>query len=116
LHFFYESLKVCMLKLFLIFIIAGCTRSENKNNEVLPEDKGFLQIPGVGWQTFCRTAKNDPSLTGLPFKSGCAYIRWTWGDLEPEEGMYAFDMIDEWLKKCRESNQALAFRVMTGQM
>ena len=79
---------------------------------IFEEDKGFLQIPGVGWQTFYRTAQDDPTLAGLPFKSGCAYVRWTWGDLEPVEGQYAFDMIDNWLKRCRESNQALAFRLM----
>ena len=101
-----------MLQLFLVCIITACNQSDNKNNDILLEDKGFLQIPGVGWQTFFRTAQNDPTLAGLPFKSGCAYMRWTWGDLEPEEGTYAFDMIDEWLKKCREANQALAFRVM----
>ena len=39
-------------------------------------------------------------------------MRWTWGDLEPAEGQYAFDMIDDWLQRCREANQALAFRVM----
>jgi hypothetical protein len=39
-------------------------------------------------------------------------MRWTWGDLEPEEGQYAFDMIDGWLSRCRQANQALAFRVM----
>jgi hypothetical protein len=97
--------------LFIAFI-PGCTADENAGHEILEEYNGFLQIPGVGWQTFFRTAQTDPTLAGLPFKSGCAYFRWTWGDLEPEEGQYAFTMIDEWLEKCREANQALAFRVM----
>jgi hypothetical protein len=96
----------------IIFPITGCRRSERLSDDVLQEDEGFLQIPGVGWQTFFRTAQDDPTLAGLPFKSGCAYMRWTWGDLEPAEGQYAFDMIDGWLKRCREANQALAFRVM----
>jgi hypothetical protein len=96
----------------IITICPGCTTEEEVDYVILEEDKGFLQIPGVGWQTFFRTAQDDPTLAGLPFKSGCAYMRWTWGDLEPEEGQYAFAMIDDWLKKCREANQALAFRVM----
>jgi len=96
----------------LIAILPGCTANKSADNEITEEYNGFLQIPGVGWQTFFRTAQTDPTLIGLPFKSGCAYMRWTWGDLEPEEGRYAFAMIDEWLEKCREANQALAFRVM----
>jgi hypothetical protein len=96
----------------LICFFAGCASSDKNIEGILQEDKSFLQIPGVGWQTFFRTASDDPSLNGLPFKSGCAYMRWTWGDLEPQEGQYAFGMIDEWLQKCRQANQALAFRVM----
>ena len=93
-------------------ISVTCSSREKLENGILEEDTGFLQIPGVGWQTFFRTAQDDPSMTGLPFKSGCAYMRWTWGDLEPEEGQYAFAMIDDWLNRCRQSNQTLAFRVM----
>ncbi len=103
------SLWVAVL---IIMICPGCTTEEEVYYGVFEEDKGFLQIPGVGWQTFFRTAQDDRTLAALPFKSGCAYMRWTWGDLEPAEGQYAFAMIDDWLKKCREANQALAFRVM----
>ncbi len=98
--------------ILLVILIPSCSRIDNKNVDFLQEDKGFLQIPGVGWQTFFRTASEDPSMTGLRFKSGCAYARWTWGDLEPQEGQYAFAMIDDWLMRCRQNNQALAFRVM----
>jgi hypothetical protein len=93
-------------------IFSGCSLDEKPAIPVLEEDTGFLQIPGVGWQTFYRTAQDDPSMSGLRFKSGCAYVRWTWGDLEPDEGQYAFAMIDDWLFRCRQANQALAFRVM----
>ncbi|MFH0757494.1 MAG: DUF4832 domain-containing protein [Bacteroidota bacterium] len=115
----YYSPPKCYPKSFALWIVLlvtavcpGCTTEEELAYGILEEDKGFLQIPGVGWQTFFRTAQDDPTLAGLPFKSGCAYMRWTWGDLEPEEGQYSFTMIDDWLKKCREANQALAFRVM----
>lgn len=108
----FSLLRIHGIKILLIVYIAGCTPSDDKQTDTLPEDSGFLQIPGVGWQTFFRTALEDPTLTGLPFKSGCAYMRWTWGDLEPEEGQYAFAMIDDWLSRCRKANQALAFRVM----
>ena len=108
----FRSIILSLSGLLLVLLISLCSRSEDIKTDILQEDTGFLQIPGVGWQTFFRTAQDDPALTGLPFKSGCAYMRWTWGDLEPAEGQYAFDMIDDWLRRCRAANQALAFRVM----
>ncbi|NMC37970.1 MAG: DUF4832 domain-containing protein [Bacteroidales bacterium] len=109
---YYSGLLNLSVIILILIISADCSQKENTGKGILEEDKGFLQIPGVGWQTFFRTAQDDPSIAGLPFKSGCAYMRWTWGDLEPAEGQYAFDMIDEWLERCRQANQALAFRVM----
>jgi len=108
----YNLCKPIALMISLVGLAWACAPADKIGSEVLPEDTGFIQIPGVGWQTFFRTAQDDPTLTGLRFKSGCAYMRWTWGDLEPEEGQYAFDMIDDWLNRCRQANQALAFRVM----
>ena len=106
------SMKNSLFSLLAICLIYACSPADNPPDNALQEDEGFLQIPGVGWQTFFRTAQDDPSMTGLPFKSGCAYMRWTWGDLEPVEGQYAFAMIDDWLVRCRQANQALAFRIM----
>jgi hypothetical protein len=110
-YFFFKQFVLSGI-ILLMSISVTCSSREKLENGILEEDTGFLQIPGVGWQTFFRTAQDDPSMTGLPFKSGCAYMRWTWGDLEPAEGQYAFEMIDEWLLRCRQANQALAFRVM----
>ncbi len=105
--------NLSVLKIAGLCIVMSCSHADNPSPDgILTEDKGFLQIPGVGWQTFGKTAQDDPAMTGLKFKSGCAYTRWTWGDLEPTEGQYAFAMIDDWLKKCRQANQTLAFRVM----
>jgi hypothetical protein len=100
------------LRIVLIGLAVSCSPSDKKQAGGLQEDTGFIQIPGVGWQTFFRTAPEDPAMNGLRFKSGCAYMRWTWGDLEPAEGQYSFAMIDDWLSRCRQANQALAFRVM----
>jgi hypothetical protein len=110
-YFFFKQFVLSVI-ILVMSISVTCSSREKLENGILEEDTGFLQIPGVGWQTFFRTAQDDPSMTGLPFKSGCAYMRWTWGDLEPAEGQYAFEMIDEWLLRCRQANQALAFRVM----
>jgi hypothetical protein len=90
----------------------ACKDPENQDRLILQEETGFLQIPGVGWQTFYSTADTDGSVAGLRFKSGCAYYRWYWVSLEPQEGEYAFGMIDSLLARCRRNNQALAIRVM----
>jgi hypothetical protein len=113
---YFNSILTCSQKFvllaFLVIIITSCSTPDKLQVDVLQEDTGFLQIPGVGWQTFFCTALEDGNMNGLSFKSGCAYMRWTWGDLEPEEGQYAFSMIDDWLRRCRQANQTLAFRVM----
>ena len=82
------------------------------NSSGFAVDPGFLQIPGVGWQTFGVTAGGDPHIGGYNFKSGCAYNRFTWDELEPDSGDYNFDLIDLYLSNARAQNQAFAFRVM----
>ena len=111
-HFKQSLNKSIVILMLLLGLIVVCTSFRKNVAVTLPEDNGFLQIPGVGWQTFFMTADADKTLAGLRFKSGCAYMRWTWGDLEPEEGHYAYKMIDDWLNRCRQNNQTLAFRVM----
>jgi len=113
-------IKIPLIYFLLIIINLSCS-IDKSDNEITQfnEDKSFLQIPGVGWQTFCCTADDDNSLKYLRFKSGTAYYRFYWSKLEPQEGQYAFDMIDDLLKRCHENNQALALRIMcedpTGQ-
>lgn len=107
--------QLLSLLLLLIIIISAvrCNRNKELETPAPVEDTTlFLQIPGVGWQTFDRTADNDLNLKELRFKSGCAYYRWYWKTVEPKEGEYAFDMVDKLLQDCRKNNQALAFRIM----
>lgn len=98
--------------IYILYLLVSCEPEQNIDSIYPEEDTGFLQIPGVGWQTFHHTADEDNSLQGLPFKSGSAYYRYNWKDLEPQEGQYAFDRIDNLLKRCRQNNQALALRIM----
>jgi hypothetical protein len=110
-----EPGKFILLLLLLIIVISAfrCNPDRKINTPLPIEDTTlFLQIPGVGWQTFHHTADNDLNLKGLRFKSGCAYYRWYWKTVEPKEGEYTFDMIDKLLLDCRKNNQALAFRIM----
>ena len=69
------SMKNSLFSLLAISLIYACSPADNRQDDPLQEDKGFLQIPGVGWQPFFRTAQDDPSMAGLPFKSSCVYMR-----------------------------------------
>lgn len=76
------------------------------------ESADFLQIPGVGFQTFHHFLRNDPTIAAAGITSGSAYFRWMWSELEPQEGSYNFALIDNALQSARAGGQTLEFRVM----
>jgi hypothetical protein len=103
--------------LFLIswFLFLACCSNDEKpgsDSDGLVEYTGFLKIPGVGFQTFGRFEDEDFNLAQMPFRSGSAYFRWMWLDIEPQEGSYNWDLIDSHLARARENGQTLEFRVM----
>jgi hypothetical protein len=104
-----------LLAILFAILITGCNKDIKPGEQ--PEDglkeyTGFLKIPGVGYQTFFRFEDEDPNMKKLLFKSGSAYFRWMWTQLEPEEGKYNFDLIDQHLARARENGQTMEFRVM----
>lgn len=46
-------------------------------------------------------------------KSGTAYFRWHWRDLEPKRGEIDFEMIDRAIQSANQMGMTLGFRVMT---
>ena len=53
---------------------------------VTPEETDeILANPGMGWETFHRTSKQDKSLPSW-IPSTVHYARWGWGELEPQPG------------------------------
>ena len=79
---------------------------------VVPEATDeILANPGMGWETFHRTADDDKNLPSW-IPSTIHYARWGWNVLEPEQGKIDYDFLDGILKETRESGQQLAFRVM----
>lgn len=71
----------------------------------------ILANPGMGWQTFHHTAKDDRNLPSW-IPSTVHYARWGWGQLEPAPGQLNTEFLDKILKDTREAGQKLAFRVM----
>jgi hypothetical protein len=98
---------VCQLCL-LCFALAD----ETAWVRVVPEETDeILANPGMGWETFHRTANKDKNLPSW-IPSTVHYARWGWRELEPEQGKIAYDFLDGVLKETREAGQKLAFRVM----
>jgi len=102
------------LLILAIFFFTYCKRDENPEAKdgQLVEYTGFLKIPGVGFQTFGRFEDEDINLQQMPFRSGSAYFRWMWLDIEPQEGVYNWELIDYHLARARENDQTLEFRIM----
>lgn len=79
---------------------------------VTPEQTDeILANPGMGWETFHRTSKQD---RGLPswIPSTVHYARWGWGALEPQPDRLNTGFLNNVLAETRASGQKLAFRVM----
>jgi len=71
----------------------------------------ILANPGMGWETFHRTAKQDKNLPAW-IPSTVHYARWGWGTIEPEPGRIDAAFLDKVLADSRAAGQKLAFRVM----
>jgi len=79
---------------------------------VIPaETDEILANPGIGWETFHRTNKQDKNLPSW-IPSTVHYARWGWGELEPQQGKINYEFLDKVLKDSRAAGQTLAFRVM----
>ena len=88
------------------------TADQTEMVTVTPEETDdILANPGIGWETFHRTANNDKNLPAW-IPSTIRYDRWGWKVLEPEQGKIDYDFLDGVLKETHEAGQQLAFRVM----
>ena len=75
------------------------------------ETEELLANPGIGWETFQQTRKQDQNLPKW-IPSTVHYARWGWGELEPRPGKLDTGFLDKVLKETQDSGQKLAFRVM----
>ena len=100
---------VCVLAAAMLVQVA---RAVGQPVTVLPEETNeILANPGMGWETFHHTSKQDKNLPSW-IPSTVHYARWGWGELEPQPGKLNTEFLDKVLKETRESGQKLAFRVM----
>ncbi len=76
------------------------------------EIKDVLYNPGMGLADFHFGFGHPPSTDEYP-RQTVAYFRWSWSDLEPEEGRYAFEFVDRIISQAKAKGETLAFRIMT---
>ena len=76
------------------------------------EIKDVLYNPGMGLADFHFGFEHPPSTDQYP-RQTVAYFRWSWADLEPEEGKYAFDFVDRIISQAKGKGETLAFRIVT---
>jgi hypothetical protein len=76
-----------------------------------PETAELLANPGMGWETFAKSSRQDRNLpAGIP--STVLYARWGWGTVEPRPNQLNTAFIDGLLAEAHASGQKLAFRIM----
>lgn len=105
-----------VMKRFALALIAAglatAVLAQGQQIAVTPETTDeVLANPGMGWQTFHRTSKQDKNLPSW-IPSTVHYARWGWGVLEPQPSKLDTGFLDKVLKETRDSGQKLAFRVM----
>ena len=72
------------------------------------EIKDVLYNPGMGLADFHFGFEHPPSMDQHP-RQTVAYFRWSWADLEPEEGRYAFDFVDRIITSPRRRERPWPF-------
>ena len=75
--------------------------------KVFQETEESFPNPGQGWMTM-RRLPNGPGR----FPYSVAYFRLNWADLEPTEGEYRWQLIDEPLAAWDKHDARIAFRIM----
>lgn len=105
-------LQVLVPTLTFISVSLVMGQDQNRIVKIVPEETDeILANPGMGWETFHRTSKQDKNLPSW-IPSTVHYARWGWRELEPRPGKIDYAFLDKVLKESHDSGQTLAFRVM----
>jgi hypothetical protein len=98
------------ITLILVLLMSGVVHAQQV--VVTPEETDeILANPGMGWETFHCTGKQDKTLPSW-IPSTVHYARWGWGELESMPGRLNAEFLDNVLNETHDSGQKLAFRVM----
>lgn len=89
-----------------VLSVAGATTVSVRPTEI----DDILLNPGIGFADFSVEGAAAPASAYPPGTVG--YVRWTWAELEPNEGQYDFARIDSAIARARSRGETIAFRVM----
>ena len=121
-----KTLRLSLLAFVIVVLQSGCRLASSLDAgahddsaqaeptvTVHPKEiKDVLYNPGMGLADFHFGFEHPPSADEYP-RQTVAYFRWSWSDLEPEEGQYAFDFVDRIISQAKAKGETLAFRMMT---
>ena len=120
-------------KWLLFFACFYCLQAAAQNLIIKPKEIRDVFInPGIGFTTFHHfnsdhhpDGPSDPQEIADPLRepngdlryakyppASIAYFRWYWDVIEPEEGKYNWELIDETIAQAEANHQKLAFRIM----
>jgi hypothetical protein len=71
----------------------------------------ILYNPGMGFADFHFGFGHPPPPESYP-RPTVAYFRWSWAELEPEEGRYNFALVDEVIAQAKKKGETLAMRIV----
>ena len=105
-----NSLLLLLSEFFILlsFSFDGCAQAPTTLQTVWPvELHGVIKNPGMGYQTFHKTAEQDNQLP-----SSVMYCRYSWSAIQKGPVNYNFEPIDRDLAAAKKAGQRLAFRIM----
>lgn len=121
-----------LFKLILVACVAtvlvGCQVFSKVTQVKFHENVQPLVNPGKGWliygadvssysqEEWLKLCRTNPfvDITDEVWNIGTlGYVRYHWSDIEPEEGRFNWDIIDNAIRICREKKKQFAFGVMT---
>ena len=102
--------------LCFVLIMTSCSHptQEKNTDDIVDVVHYFAKVdtvtsnPSKGWMTFQHLPGNEPRFPGT-----VAYYRFKWVDLEPSEGVFDWEPIDNALKAWSKKGRNFAFRIST---
>ncbi len=109
-----KSLILFLFRAILVLVVLAPLASAAASEWVVvkpAKTDAILANPGVGWQTFYRTSKNDKNLPDWIPSTVC-YQRFGWRELEPAQGKIDRPLLRRFLQEAKAAGQKAALRVM----
>lgn len=119
---------VALISIYTIFTVSGFTVNNNNQTIKLSETKDLLVNPGKGWIIYGSDVSSYPQAKWLehcrttPFKDiskeiwnigSIVYMRYHWSDIESEEGVYNWEILDNPIRQAQQHGKQFAFGVMS---